>query len=626
MLTTGGLRAISSILSPWVPGVFLFLLAAGQIAGVLPVRVTLLASGILFGLFAWRAIPLLHTTAQRMLLFGLFAVSLLLQALPEFPSLSRVSLYEFGWRASLVMCGWSFVLSLLALPAQPEPNLADAPWARRCFPLLLAGTFCELVGTHFAIRGRYAAISDEVLYLLQSKLFFTSGFGRPMDSALAPFFLTYSGFLQHGRFTTQYPPGWPLLLAAFNEVGLRWFAPSVMGILAVVFTYLLGKELRSQAIGLFAASFLATSFMFVYVSSIYMSHAATLALTAAGAWLLVLAEGRSRFRYLLWALSGFVLGVSTMTRPLTGAVMAVSLWGWILLRGKVRGLDRSRMTLALALGAILPLGLLLYYNKTVTGKSLLFGYHVAHDGLQDLGFGKRGLLFYGPDGTPRTQVREFTGLVAARNFSRVLRDATIRFTPAFLLAPLVFVGLLHKFKFPWATVGVFLLLPLTHYFYYYVDLRFYLELLPFLFVGLALLLAELAQQNARVARVLIGFLLIGNVFFAAEGVREERQLFRSRYRPYLEAVNDLHREKGKLLVFVKEQSEVPALLAILSWFNVDSFPGDVIVARDLGPRNVTLMVRWPDYCPVRISDQGFLGASQHPALLALPHQDLPPAH
>jgi hypothetical protein len=140
-------------------------------------------------------------------------------------------------------------------------------------------------------------------------------------------------------------------------------------------------------------------------------------------------------------------------------------------------------------------------------------------------------------------------------------------------------------------------------------------------VGMALILDALAQKNTNVVRWAIAFLIVGNLLFAAKGLWTERNWY-AELKPYFSGIEDLQRQKGKLLVFVDDKtpiSKVPVLFDALVWFDVDSFPGDVIVARDLGGNDVRLIAEWPDHFPVRLVTEGIgTGPGQRPTFVPLP--------
>jgi hypothetical protein len=608
------------IFTPWLAGVLIFFtLAAGH---QLPVgsraEGTFLASlipAISFGAVAARR----FNSGERRLIAGLFAASVLLQALPEIVHPTADSSYAFAWRASLVVFGWTYAFSLFLIPPGTAPRLPELHSRKRLAALIIV-SFIWLSALHWAVRGHYAIINDEVLYLLQSQMVVTPGFTRHLDPWMSPFFAMSATYIRNGGINAQYTPGWPILLAAFHRVGLRWFAPVCMGVVAVIFTYLLGERLHSPRVGLVAGILLATNFLFVFLSVTYMSHAASIALCVMAAWLLIKAEeSGSRDRFLLWILAGLTFGMVVMIRPLTGVAVSFSLWLWILVRGRMAKRDYVRMTIALALAAAVPLGFLLYYNRVTTGSAFSSGYRLAQAGLN----GVRGYIVYGEAGSSKVISQNFTFQLAVFHFLAMVRDASLEFFPAFFFAPLVGLCVFYKLRFSWRKALVFLVLPLAYSFYWGRGIRFYSELLPFAMVGMALILVELAEKNREVVRWAIVFLITANLLFTAKGLWNEHGWYAS-FKPYFSGVEDLQRQKGKLLVFVDDKtpiSDSPVLFDTLVWFDVDGFPGDVILARDLGADDVKLIAKWPDHFPVRLVIDGIgRGLGQRPTFVPFPSE------
>jgi 4-amino-4-deoxy-L-arabinose transferase-like glycosyltransferase len=333
-------------------------------------------------------------------------------------------------------------------------------------------------------------------------------------------------------------------------------------VMAVVFTYLLGKRLRSSRVGLIAAMFLVTNYWFVFLSSTYMSHVSGMALLVMAGWLLTETEEHgSRGRPFLWVLVGLTFGMVVLIRPLTGVAVSFSLWLWILVRGRIARQDYVRMTITLALAAAVPLGFFLYYNRVTTGSAFSTGYSLAQGNIGDFGFGVRGTLVHDELGTPRVISKNFTPLTAVLNLLLTLRDASLSFTPAFFFAPLVGLAIFYKVRFSWRSAMVFLFLPLAHFFFWFRDLRYYSELLPFVMLGIALITDDLAQKNKNMARWAITFLIAGSLLFTADAMWAERKWY-AELRPYFTSIEDLQRQRGKLLVFVNDKtalSDIPVL-------------------------------------------------------------------
>lgn len=609
---------VRMIFRPWLAGALIFFaLAAGhQLPWGSRAEGTFLASlilAVLFGAVAARR----FNARERRLIGGLFVASVLLQALPEIAHPTASSFFAFAWRASLVIFGWTFAFSLFLIPPETAPRLTELHPRKRLAALIIV-SFIWLSALHWAVRGHYGIISDEVLYLLQSQLVVTPGFTRHLDPWMTPFFAMSATYIRNGGLNAQYTPGWPILLAAFHRVGLRWFAPVCMGVVAVIFTYLLGERLHSQRAGLIAGILLATNFLFVFLSVTYMAHAASIALCVMAGWLLIKAEEPgSRDRFLLWILVGLTFGMVVMIRPLTGVAVSFSLWLWILVRGRMARRDYVRMTIALTMAAAVPLGFLLYYNRVTTGSAFSSGYQLAQAGLN----GVRGYIVYGAAGSSRVISPNFTPQVALLHLLAMVRDASLEFSPAFFFAPLVGFCVFYKLRFSWRKALVFLILPLAHFFYWGRGIRFYSELLPFAMVGIALILADLQEKNRDVARWAIVFLITANLLFTAKGLWNEHAWYAS-FKPYFSGVEDLQRQKGKLLVFVDDKTPIsdgPILFDALVWFDVDGFPGDVILARDLGADDVKLIAKWPDHFPVRLVIDGIgRGLGQRPTFVPFP--------
>lgn len=602
MVVTADTRrhVLDRILGPRLAVGLLALCALELASGAMRVRGAMAVGVIALALFARRALPSIASRRDRVLLLLLFSASIAVLALPEVMSPTPQSFYEFGWRAGLVMLTWSCALSVLLVPNPGRPFEERRPL--RVVVMLLATTSVVMALGHFAVENRFAVTPDEVQYLLQSRLLRRPGFMRPLDPAIAPFFFARQGYVWAGRFNGQYPPGWPILLAAFDAIGLRWLAPVCMGVLAVACTYLLGAKVGSPTVGLIAAALLATSRPLVTLSTRYMSDPAVITFCVLGAWLLVRAETPQPRRALLWTLAGTALAFATLMRPLTGTSLTLSLFGWILVRHRVRGWTVVRMALALGLGAVAPLAFMLYYNKAVTGNPFTFGYHLAQRGLQDLGFGPRGGILWGPRGqAEQFTVPSFTPAMAVAHFFSMVRDVGFEFSPAFALAPFIFLALRERLRVPLATVSVFLVLPLAQFFYFYADARFYSALLPFVLIGVGALLAQLAIKNGRLARQVLTMWVIGSVLFTGYQLASWTRVFRKDKLPYFQGVERLNRDDGKVLVFVRDSVDTPYSFDQLSWFNIDTFPGPVIVARDLGPRDGELIKRLPDYRPFLVA-------------------------
>jgi len=242
---------------------------------------------------------------------------------------------------------------------------------------------------------RMPHIEDEIAYVWQAQAIAGGRLSVPTPahphSFLVPFVVDYNG----QRFG-KYPLGWPAALAVGVFFGAReWVNPLLAG-LGVWLTYLLGKRLFGQPVGLLAALLTLTSPFFLMNSGSLLSHPFGLVLSAAFAlaWLdswnpassRPSDPSRERAGKLATITAALALGLLAFTRPLTtlGVLLpflphAVVLW----FRG---GLLARRRLLALALIALGMSSLIFVWQWAVTGDAWLSPYTLWWD-YDKVGFG-----------------------------------------------------------------------------------------------------------------------------------------------------------------------------------------------------------------------------------------------
>jgi hypothetical protein len=297
------------------------------------------------------------------------------------------------------------------------------------------------------------------------------------------------------------------------------------------------------------------------------------------------------------------VGMACAIRPLTGVAAGLSLAVWYCLRERRAPRDLARIGLYALTGILIPALGVGYYNHETSGHILTFGYSAGNGNLQRLGFGARGLIYYDSHGSPHAVTFDFTPRVAIGQFARRLWEVVLYVLPSALLAPLLV--LLQRFRFPWrwSVVGAFLLLPVGYAFWYYDIVRFYVDIFPFLFIGVARLIEYLAQRRPRFAMALVAYLLIAAPMRAAAAVLTERAHFR-RCRDSDAALEALGKRTAAL-VFVAEDTTSGSnpdllLFSCLYRFNTGQFPGRVVVARDLGAGDSTLVRLMPQRSVLRL--------------------------
>jgi hypothetical protein len=321
------------------------------------------------------------------------------------------------------------------------------------------------------------------------------------------------------------------------------------------------------------------------------------ALTPA-AWLMLTspdAPGRRRSAEAL--LAGGLLGIAIAIRPVTGLALSLTLWLWLLSRRSVRWRELGRITLLLGVGALPAVVALLVYNDVTTGSPLRFGYQATAGHLNDLGFGMRGLVLYDAKALPVVSAQPFTPVDATRNEAgqvlwQLARDAL----PLWSALPLLAVAFAYRLRVSWTTLAAFAVLPVVDFFYLFNDERLHLELLPFVAIAAAVVVARVWESDAKAGRALLIFLVGANLVGDASRIL---QLHRDAgVGPSSVIASELHerqRTSGPLLVLVRNPPMSEPLFIALSRFNFAPFPGDIVVSRDLGDENSRLLCRFPNH-------------------------------
>ncbi len=278
----------------------------------------------------------------------------------------------------IVCAGAGWLLSL-----GPTAGLARAlaEWARsavRWVANLPRMTFLAVVfsasltialTTSYLLMANAPGVFDGALYLFQAKILASGHFAAHVPR-LPEFFPATFALLDGDRWYTQYPPGYPALLAIGVLVG--W--PSLVNPLALalnaVLVYQLAKEAGSEGESRVAALIAGFTPFGILMSSDYTSHPTSLLF--ATAFMLGVAIGIRTHRSLPFAWAGFAGAFCFTIRPYSAvgicAVFAgvglVSIVRYRLWRAAVGGL----------IGASLPLIFFLLYNVGTTGEPFLLGY------------------------------------------------------------------------------------------------------------------------------------------------------------------------------------------------------------------------------------------------------------
>ncbi|MGQ0538682.1 MAG: phospholipid carrier-dependent glycosyltransferase [Gemmatimonadaceae bacterium] len=529
--------------------------------------------------------------------------------------------------------GWASLFLLIGTKDGGEGVSMSQP-SRRIVVGLLAAAAITLTVTHALATPRWPLVSDEAIYVLQSEWFFRSGHSWPVPREIADFFVMrkfgYNAEAQH--FYGMYPPGWPAMLAAFDAVGLRWWTSVAMGTLTVGLTYHIGTRVHSRLAGLLAAALLAVQQWFIIDHAGYMSDGfATFSAVGGAAALLAAERAATARRRVAWgALAGLALGMGVAARPLSGVALGIALVLWIVLRRRLTGGPLAATLLGVALGGVLPAALLLQYNAATHGDALRLAYQAMHGHGYDLGFGVRGFQVYTPNLERELAPVMFTPADAIAHLFGRLADFAYAAFGIGLLLPVLALARAHRISLRLHRVWPFAVLPALYFFYWYSGIRYYTVLLPFLFIGCAVLLLELLPREPQVTLGMVLAALFGSVYFALPLRRSPGGLdspwthsayFRDPGRQAtLDSLASLGARHGPLLVFVRQpDNNFDNLLDRLQLLNADGLASRVLVARDLAARNAELIARYPARRTYLVEDRG-----RHAVARIVPHSATQP--
>ncbi|MEO0079385.1 MAG: glycosyltransferase family 39 protein [candidate division WOR-3 bacterium] len=413
----------------------------------------------------WRSV---HVALPLVLTLAVFAFSLtpwdFLIAKP----------HETGAALMLYLYLASAGFTLFILGAWPALKLFDRPlthlynWLMALRPqqfLLLCFGFTLLVTNliSYFVFEHLPHIQDSIAQLFQARVFASGRLFLPSPNF--PDFFDYTHIINNGRWYSQYPFLHSLILVPGVLIGMPWLINPLLGSLAIVTLYLLGRELFDERTGRLAAALGCFTPFILNMSAEFMNHASALLFTTLFMLYYFRTLSRSHGKVSLSPpiLAGLFLGLVANIRPYTGLLVGLP-FGIYGLAQIIRNPRRSLFPFSIMLVcAAAVTGLLLIYNWLTNGHPLLFGYVVKWGPGHELGFGKSG---WGPQHTP------YKGLLDTGNNFNLIQKFLFEWPiPSLLPAAFLFAGGKADYR-DWLLVGTFLTLILGHYFYWFHNVCF----------------------------------------------------------------------------------------------------------------------------------------------------------
>jgi hypothetical protein len=278
-------------------------------------------------------------------------------------------------------------------PSRPGASVIDALLSRLAArsPLemaVIAGAIAGLLSgaIAFGVYGRQLVGVDEMAQVIHARFWAAGELGGSLPAPAEAWTIPNMIVSERG-WTSQYPPGHPLVLAAFELVRLRWVAGPVLfalmiGLLSASLDRLLSEDERAR--GRIAVLLMSVSPYALTIAASSASH-----LTAGAAGVLALhaalrASDAGPGRRPWAAVAGAAVGLMVLARPWTGLVLgpALTLGVW-LERGGVT--FAARALVPWAAGGLPSALALLILDDATFGSPFVLGYEALYGPAHGLG-------------------------------------------------------------------------------------------------------------------------------------------------------------------------------------------------------------------------------------------------
>ncbi|RKU12977.1 hypothetical protein C6501_10050 [Candidatus Poribacteria bacterium] len=445
---------------------------------------------------------------------------------------------------------------------------------------------CSIISWHIfdGVPGTF----DGCLYMFQARLFAHGMLSAEIPPE--PQFFENLHIILSDKWYTQFPPGFPAVLALGVLLRVPWLVNPILGALTIVGIYLIANELYGNRTAKLSALLACTSSFFLFMSSEFLAHTSTLFFITI-AFLSFVWMVKKKHPLLSAMVCGTALGIALLCRPYTTAWFCVYL-------GIAAIVMRKQLSIRHILIGAIPLiaaGLaFLAYNAATTGHPLLFGYIASH--------GKEHLPGFHQDPwmeKPHTIIQGVKYLIGNLNG---LNYYLFEWPVPSLFFVALYLAFGKKETWDWMLVGWLSSLFVGHVFYFFNEFhlgpRFVYETLPAAILltskGIAtstqLLAAWPKTPSYAHARSAICFILTGLFLFAILfNIPATAEVYRNygqdvTIQKYLEKNNI-----EKALVFVKGHA-----FWVHYPFNAP-FAKPHIYAKDRKDENRKLAEKFPDY-------------------------------
>ncbi len=233
-------------------------------------------------------------------------------------------------------------------------------------PLTLGAAMCAV-----ALDG-IPHFSDSLTYLMQGRLLYDGRLWMPTPNHPQLFEHTLFFHEAQGRFYGKYPIGWPVIVGAFDRLGVGYAANATMAGLAAVLTGLVAREFASRRVAVLAAVLFGLSPWIWFNGANFASHVSTTCAVLAFVWMFLRTLRTSRRSAAVG--TGVALAAAVLIRPFDAAMFALPVMMVVLWLQTRRPQQWIALGTFMALGPLAGVGLYLWVNTQTTGAALVSAY------------------------------------------------------------------------------------------------------------------------------------------------------------------------------------------------------------------------------------------------------------
>jgi len=278
----------------------------------------------------------------------------------------QVQAFEYRDAVRLVL--WTVAILLLADAVRwRQFGALSRPRSARWVAVLAVAVTVVSAAVALVILDGMPHVIDGATYLLQARMLWSGHLSMPAPLHVDLFYDELVFRVTDGRYYSQYPPLWPLVLGLFDAVGVAWLANAVLCGIVVALTFAVAREYLTRRTAMTAALLTACCPWLWLNGATFLSHVLSTVWLLAFAWCFA---RTLRTQSRLAAIgAGLALGFGLLTRPQDVAFFAmpcVGLCGWLVCRDAQRWLTRLPL---IALTALPALAAYLWVNSRLTGEA-----------------------------------------------------------------------------------------------------------------------------------------------------------------------------------------------------------------------------------------------------------------